>query len=74
MRHQHVRREAAIDLDAEMARRGTQIFLARLAGCAFAAADPGKHGSRGAGLHVRIGAGFLDHPRNLVSEGEGEGA
>ena len=50
MRHQHMRGKAAIDLDAEVARRGAQILLAGAAGRAFAAADPGKHRDRRAGL------------------------
>ena len=40
--------KAAVDLDAEMARRGAQILLAGAAGRAFAAADPGKHRDRAA--------------------------
>ena len=62
--------KSAIDLDAEMARRRAEIFLARLAGRAFAAADPGKHRGRRADFYVRIGAGLLDHARDLVAERE----
>src|SRR4051794_24158358 len=70
MRHQNVSGEAAVDLNAEVTRCCAEIFFARLAGCAFAAADPRKYGRRGANLHVRIGTGLLDHAGNLVTERE----
>ena len=74
VRHQHVRGEPAVDLDAEMARRGAEIFLPGLARGAFAAADPGKHRGRCADFHIRVGAGLLDDAGDLVAEREGEGA
>jgi hypothetical protein len=70
MRHQHMGGEAAVDLDAEIARRRAEIFLSRAAGRALAAADPGKHGRRLSGLHLGVGTGFLHHARDLVSERE----
>src|SRR2546423_9734560 len=74
MRQQHVRRKAAVDLNAEMARRCAEIFLAGLAGRAFAAADPGKHRGRRADPYARIGTGLLHHARDLMAEREGQGA
>ena len=74
MRHQHMGREAAVDLDAEMTRRRAEILFTGAAGRALAAPDPGKHGRRLSGLHVRVGAGLLDHARDLVAEREGQRA
>ena len=71
MRHQHMRGEAAVGGDAEMAVGVAEIFLAGLAGRASAAADPGIDRDPRAGLRARrLRPHALDHARDLVAERE----
>ena len=71
MRDEHMRGKAAIDGDAEMTGRSTQILLASAARRASAAADPGidrdlAANDRSVGFTSR---GF-DHAGDLVAERE----
>src|SRR4051812_7002155 len=70
MRHQDMRREPAVDLDAEMARCGTEVLFARVACGALTAADPGKHRERLSNRHVGIRSGLLGHAGNLMAKRE----
>ena len=74
MRHQHMRGKAAVDRDAEMARRGADVLVARFARRALPAADPGIDRDLGAGLCIGIRAGAFDRTGDLVAEREGQRA
>ena len=71
MRHQHVRGIAAVDGDAQRARRIAHMLVAPRAQPAFAAADPGIGGIALALVHaLRLGAHRLHRAGDLVAEGE----
>jgi hypothetical protein len=70
MWHQHVRRVAAVDGDAEMARRKADVLVANLTGCALSAAHPGIDRGRAAGLDAGLGSGSGDSAGDFVAEGE----
>src|SRR5262249_39218667 len=75
MRHQHVGGEAAVEIDADMARGGAVVLLAVPARNALAAADPGVDRDLVAGLRVRgVETDAIDHAGDLVAEREGQGA
>ena len=75
VRHQDVRGVAAVDRDAERARRVAQMLVAACAHGARAAADPRIDGVAYAGCDaLGVGASRLDGAGDLVPKGEGEGA
>jgi len=77
---------AAVDLDAQVTRRSTDVLLAARASGTSAAADPGIDRDRAAVLDIAaraagsincgrsLRAGTLDHAGDLVAEREGQGA
>src|SRR5580698_2157265 len=73
MRDQNMASEAAIGVDAEMPMVRTQILVTCLAGCAFAAADPGIDRHPLADDSAFSGAPYaFDNPGYLMSESERE--
>ena len=74
MRHQHVAGEAAVAIDAEMARLIAQMLFAALAAPARAAADPGIDGIEAVSrsMPVPLPALRIDVAADLVTEREGQ--
>src|SRR6202011_3239108 len=71
MLDQHVRCEATVDHDSEMARVAADVFVTGPACSARAAADPGIDGDRPADPRVPgLGACALDAAGDLVAKGE----
>src|ERR1700733_5384748 len=71
MRHQYMRRKAAIGGDAEMMMRGAQILLTGAASGAFPAADPrvDRHAAANSRAAGSLSRGF-DHAGDLVPKCE----
>ena len=65
-----MRRKAAVDLNAEMARRRAQVFLARPCRRRIRRSRSREIPPPACRPHVRIGPRLLDHTRDLVAERE----
>jgi hypothetical protein len=74
MRHQHMGGKTAIDRNAEMARRRTDVLVPGAACGALPATNPGIHGGFGARFCAGVRSHGFDGASDFVAERKGQGA
>src|SRR5262245_26887040 len=72
--NKHMRRKAAINRDAEMTRRCSDVLIDHTARRALPTTAPWIDRDPGAGLCVCVGACAFNQPGDLVPKREGQGA